>query len=302
MKWKRGPGRGQIEDRRGQSGFGGFGTGGGGFPLPIPRGGAGLGLGGVVLVGVILLVLFLTGAFSGGGFDIPGQNLPAMPEGQGLTGAGQDAELADFVAFVVDDVQRAWQQDFSSAGRTYQVTKLVLFDGRTQSGCGPASSETGPFYCPVDRKVYVDLSFYDELKRRFRAPGDFAQAYVIAHEVGHHVQTLLGIADKVQELKQSYPRDANAIQVRMELQADCFAGVWANLNNQLHNRLEQGDIEEALNAASRIGDDMIQRQTQGHVVPESFTHGSSEQRVRWFKTGYQSGNMQACDTFRARDL
>jgi predicted metalloprotease len=150
--------------------------------------------------------------------------------------------------------------------------------------------------------VYVDLAFYEELKRRFRAPGDFAQAYVIAHEVGHHVQTILGIADKVQEMKQAYPQNANQIQVRMELQADCLAGVWANLNHQLHNRLEQGDIEEGLNAASRIGDDMIQRQAQGYVVPESFTHGSSEQRVRWFKTGYQSGNMQSCDTFRSRDL
>ena len=160
-----------------------------------------------------------------------------------------------------------------------------------------------PFYCPLDQKIYIDLAFYEELKRRFNAPGDFAQAYVIAHEVGHHVQKLLGIADKVQELKErSDQRRANAIQVRMELQADCFAGVWANLNNQLKNRLEQGDIESGLNAASQIGDDMIQRKTTGRVVPDAFTHGSSAQRVKWFKQGLASGQIQQCDTFNASDL
>src|SRR5439155_21877367 len=171
----------------------------------------------LLIVGVIFLVLFLTGTFSGGGFDIPGQNLPAMPEGQGLSGTGPDAELADFVAFVVDDVQNAWAADFRSAGRTYQRTKLVLFDGQTQSGCGLASSETGPFYCPVDRKVYLDLGFFQELRSRFGAPGDFAQAYVIAHEFGHHVQTLLGIEERVQEEMQSHPSEANDLSVRLEL-------------------------------------------------------------------------------------
>jgi uncharacterized protein len=161
----------------------------------------------------------------------------------------------------------------------------------------------GPFYCPLDRKIYIDLSFYDMMKRKFEAPGDFAQAYVIAHEVGHHVQKLLGIADKVQELKeQSDESDANALQVRMELQADCLAGVWANLNDQVKNRLQPGDVEEGLNAASQIGDDMIQRRTQGQVVPDAFTHGTSEQRVRWFKTGLQSGEIAQCDTFNASHL
>ena len=161
----------------------------------------------------------------------------------------------------------------------------------------------GPFYCPIDQKIYVDLSFYEQLKRRFKAPGDFAQAYVIAHEVGHHVQTLLGIAEKVQQMKSRMSeRESNQLQVRMELQADCLSGVWANLNHQLNNRLEQGDIEEGLNAASAIGDDMIQRRSQGYVVPDAFTHGSSEQRVRWFRRGFEAGKMQVCDTFSAPDL
>jgi len=177
-----------------------------------------------------------------------------------------------------------------------------MFSGATRTACGRGLAQMGPFYCPLDRKIYIDLSFYEELKRKFRAPGDFAQAYVVAHEVGHHVQTILGVADKVQQMKEQYPREANRIQVRMELQADCLAGVWANLNHQLTNRLQPGDIEEGLNAAAMIGDDMIQRQTQGHVVPESFTHGSSQQRVRWFKVGFESGNMQTCDTFRTNQL
>jgi predicted metalloprotease len=299
VKWRRGPGRGQIEDRRGQSGLGGFGTGGGGFPLPIPRGGAGLGLGGIVVIGVILLVLFLTGAFSGGGgFDIPGQNLPAMPEGQGLTGTGPDAELADFVAFVVDDVQRAWQADFESAGRTYQVTTLVLFDGQTQSGCGPASSETGPFYCPVDRKVYLDLGFFRELRQRFGAPGDFAQAYVIAHEFGHHVQNQLGTMDRVGQEQDRHPDEANELSVRLELQADCYAGVWAHSAFE-QGQLEPGDIDEGLAAAAAVGDDRIQRSAGQRVNPETWTHGSSEQRTQWFTTGFQDGDPAACDTFGA---
>ena len=179
----------------------------------------------------------------------------------------------------------------------------MLFSGAVGTACGTGMSAMGPFYCPIDQKIYVDLSFYEQLKRRFQAPGDFAQAYVIAHEVGHHVQKLLGIADKVQSLKSRMSeRDSNALQVRMELQADCLAGVWANLNHQLNNRLEQGDIEEGLNAASAIGDDMIQRKTQGHVVPDAFTHGSSAQRVRWFRKGFESGRMQTCDTFSSDSL
>jgi predicted metalloprotease len=173
----------------------------------------------------------------------------------------------------------------------------------TRTACGTGVAQMGPFYCPIDRKVYIDLSFYDLLKQRFDAPGDFAQAYVIAHEVGHHVQKLLGIADKVQEVKETLDEsEANALQVRMELQADCLAGVWANLNDQVKNRLQPGDVEEGLNAASQIGDDMIQRRTQGHIVPDAFTHGSAAQRVRWFKAGLESGDIGQCDTFNASGL
>jgi predicted metalloprotease len=180
---------------------------------------------------------------------------------------------------------------------------MVLFSQATRTACGTGVAAMGPFYCPLDRKIYIDLSFYDQLKRRFDAPGDFAQAYVIAHEVGHHVQKLLGIADKVQDLKGGLDEsEANALQVRMELQADCLAGVWANRNDQLNKRLEPGDVEEGLNAASQIGDDMMQRRTQGYVVPDAFTHGSSGQRVRWFRTGLESGDIASCDTFNARSL
>jgi predicted metalloprotease len=179
----------------------------------------------------------------------------------------------------------------------------VLFERGVRTACGVGMSQMGPFYCPLDEKIYIDLAFYEELKRRFNAPGDFAQAYVVAHEVGHHVQALLGIAEKVQAMKQRMDeRSANRLQVRMELQADCLAGVWANLNHQLNNRLEPGDIEEGLRAANAIGDDMIQKKMQGYVVPDSFTHGTAEQRMRWFTIGYKSGQMQTCDTFNAEDL
>jgi predicted metalloprotease len=208
-----------------------------------------------------------------------------------------------FISKVLADTEDVWHRVFDSAGRRYRDPQLVLFTGGTRTACGIGQSAMGPFYCPIDEKVYVDLSFYDELKRRFNAPGDFAQAYVIAHEVGHHVQKQLGIAEKVEELKQRMDeRDANALQVRMELQADCLAGVWANLNDQVKNRLEAGDIEEALNAASQIGDDMVQKRMQGYVVPDAFTHGSAAQRARWFKRGFQAGDMQSCDTFNAESL
>jgi hypothetical protein len=180
---------------------------------------------------------------------------------------------------------------------------MVLFSDATRTACGTGVAAMGPFYCPLDRKIYIDLAFYDQLKRRFDAPGDFAQAYVIAHEVGHHVQKLLGIADKVQELKSTLgDSDSNALQVRMELQADCLAGVWANLNDQVRSRLEPGDVEEGLNAASQIGDDIMQRRIQGRIVPDAFTHGSSAQRVRWFRAGLESGDITVCDTFNASSL
>ncbi|MGE3708118.1 MAG: neutral zinc metallopeptidase, partial [Hyphomicrobiaceae bacterium] len=313
-----------VEDRRSQRGGGGmFPGGGGGFRIPV-GGRGGFSITTLIIIGVIMLMFGINplDMLGGGGVDMSRvPQLPQMDQGQprgtqqspfdipGLPGGqtqnqasnGQD-ELGRFTRRVLADTEDVWKQVFEAAGRRYKEPTLVMFRGATRTACGQGISQMGPFYCPLDQKIYVDLAFYEELKRRFHAPGDFAQAYVIAHEVGHHVQTLLGIADKVNELKQAYPREANQIQVRMELQADCFAGVWANLNHQLKNRLESGDIEEGLNAASRIGDDMIQRQTQGYVVPESFTHGSSQQRVAWFKTGFQAGKLSACDTFRAKEL
>ena len=208
-----------------------------------------------------------------------------------------------FIGRVLADTEQVWNRVFKSFGEDYKEPQLVIFERGTRTACGVGMTQMGPFYCPLDQKIYIDLAFYDELKRRFNAPGDFAQAYVVAHEVGHHVQTLLGIAEKVQGMKQRMDeRSANQLQVRMELQADCLAGVWANLNHQLNDRLEPGDIEEGLRAASAIGDDMIQKKTQGHVVPDAFTHGSSEQRMRWFTAGYKSGKMQSCDTFNTDDL
>ncbi len=314
-----------VEDRRGQRS---------GFPFPggrgiqIPIGGkGGFSFTTLLILGAIMLFFginpldILTGG--GRGFDVPQMpqmedrprpaanrnpfDIPGLPgsggQAQPSQPGGQSDEMGTFVKRVLADTEDVWNRVFKSFGKDYKEPRLVLFSGATPTACGTGMSAMGPFYCPLDQKIYVDLSFYEQLKRRFQAPGDFAQAYVIAHEVGHHVQKLLGIADKVQSLKSRMSeRDSNALQVRMELQADCLAGVWANLNHQLNNRLEQGDIEEGLNAASAIGDDMIQRKTQGHVVPDAFTHGSSAQRVRWFRQGFESGRMQNCDTFSADRL
>ncbi len=212
----------------------------------------------------------------------------------------KEMELADFVSVVLADTEDVWQAVFREMGGRYEEPKLVLFSGIVESACGLAQAAMGPFYCPRDHKVYIDLSFYNDLKQRIGAPGDFAQAYVIAHEVGHHVQNLLGILPKVQELRQGASQvQANRMSVRLELQADCLAGVWANRANKLRNILEPGDIEEALNAASAIGDDRLQRQSRGYVTPDSFTHGTSAQRVRWFKRGYDAGTVEACNTFGA---
>jgi predicted metalloprotease len=209
-----------------------------------------------------------------------------------------------FVSRVLADTEDVWTAVFKSFGRTYTDPPLVLYSGMTYTACGAGQAAMGPVYCPLDQKVYVDLAFYNELKRKFNVSGDFAEAYVIAHEVGHHVQDQLGILKKVQELKSSAPDEAtaNEIQVRTELQADCLAGVWANLNDQMKHRLQPGDVEEALNAATQIGDDMIQRRTMGRVVPDAFTHGTAEQRVRWFKAGLESGRMDSCDTFNTSNL
>ncbi|MEO1695207.1 MAG: neutral zinc metallopeptidase, partial [Pseudomonadota bacterium] len=219
---------------------------------------------------------------------------------QGGTAGGSD-QRAVFVKQVLADTEDVWNRVFNSLGRSYREPRLVLFRGAVGTACGTGQSAMGPFYCPGDQKIYIDLSFFDELSAKFGAPGDFAQAYVIAHEVGHHIQMQIGIADQVQRMKRGRSRvDANRIQVRMELQADCLAGVWATLNDKMKNRLEPGDIEEGLQAASAIGDDMIQRRMTGRIVPDAFTHGTSEQRVRWFKQGFETGQIQNCDTFRSR--
>jgi hypothetical protein len=209
-------------------------------------------------------------------------------------------DLKRFVSVVLADTEDVWRGILSRYGQRYSDPKLVLFSGGVRSGCGMGVAQMGPFYCPSDEKVYIDLDFYEDLKNRFRAPGDMAQAYVIAHEIGHHVQKLLGIADQVEAARQRMGQsEANALQVRMELQADCFAGIWANHAEETKDIIQPGDIDEALNAASAIGDDRIQKQTQGYVVPDAFTHGSSAQRVRWFKRGYESGKLEVCDTFNA---
>ncbi|NMG74375.1 KPN_02809 family neutral zinc metallopeptidase [Aromatoleum diolicum] len=212
-------------------------------------------------------------------------------------------ELARFASLVLADTEDTWGPIFEAGGQKYQEPRMVLFTGATRSGCGVGEAAMGPFYCPADHKVYLDLSFFNELQQRFRAPGDFAQAYVIAHEVGHHVQNLLGISGKVQEARErASEREANQLSVRLELQADCFAGVWAHHADRTRQILEAGDVEEALGAATAIGDDQLQRRTQGRVMPDSFTHGSSAQRVRWFRAGLEKGSVRACDTFNATNL
>ena len=287
MRWKRGRGRNQIEDRRAED-VGPLGTGRSDIPISLPVGG---GIGGILVV--LLLVLLSTGILGrgSGGSDRSGSG-----SGQIAGAPDADADLVDFVGFVVDDVQGFWQQDFAGAGRTYQVTKLVLFTDQTVSGCGLASSDTGPFYCPIDRKVFLDLGFFRELSDRFQAPGDFAQAYVIAHEFGHHVQTLLGTRDRVEEERRAHPSETNELSVRTELQADCYAGVWAHSAYD-QQQLESGDMDEALAAAASVGDDRIQRSAGRSVDPETWTHGSSEQRSKWLTIGFRSGDPAACDTF-----
>ena len=214
-----------------------------------------------------------------------------------------DDEMARFVSKVLASTESTWDEVFREGGARYHEPKLVLFSGATPTACGTGQSAMGPFYCPSDQKVYIDLSFYRDLKQRFHAPGEFAQAYVIAHEVGHHVQNLLGISDKVHQAQQGASKTkANALSVRLELQADCFAGVWGHRADEAKNIIEPGEIKQALNAASAIGDDRLQQQTQGRIVPESFTHGSSEQRMRWFKRGIDSGDLRQCDTFKAASL
>ena len=226
-----------------------------------------------------------------------------MQQQQTSTQPPADDPQTRFVAKVLGETEDTWNTIFQeNLNRQYIAPKMVLFRGATPTACGTGQSAMGPFYCPGDSKVYIDLSFFDEMERQLNAPGDFAQAYVIAHEVGHHVQHLLGISDKVDQLRQSHPSQANALSVRMELQADCFAGLWARRADQARNILETGDIEEGLNAATAIGDDTLQKKSQGYVVPDAFTHGSSAQRVKWFKRGLDSGDIRQCDTFSTSSL
>jgi predicted metalloprotease len=255
--------------------------------------------GGLGLIVIVLLAMFF-GVDPRMLLDQVGSG-PAVSvdeRGGGEEGAQPTDELGQFVSVVLADTEETWHDLLQN----YEEPTLVLFSGAVRSACGFADAAVGPFYCPRDHRVYIDLSFYRDLKERFGAPGDFAQAYVIAHEVGHHVQNLLGISDRVTAAQSGNPRDANALSVRLELQADCLAGVWAHHAQRQRDLLEQGDIEEGLNAASAIGDDRLQAQAQGTVVPESFTHGSSEQRVRWFSRGIETGNVTACDTFKAAEL
>jgi predicted metalloprotease len=274
------------------------------LPFPTSTRGKIGGAGGILGIIVLVVALFLSRGGGGGISGVPG--LDGFESGE-ITGDAPPAsalptdEAGDFAAAVFSDVQDSWEQLFAEAGQQYIRSELILFEGSTQSGCGPASSATGPFYCPPDQKVYIDLGFYDQLTGQLGAQGgDFAQAYVTAHEVGHHVQNLLGINAEVQQLSADDPDQRNELSVRLELQADCFAGIWANgFTSRSGNVLEPGDIAEAMDAASAVGDDRIQQQTQGRINPESWTHGSSAQREEWFDRGYRSGAPEDCDTFSA---
>jgi uncharacterized protein len=280
MRWEFGRRSTNVEDRRGSR-----------VSAPVVGGGIG-----AIVLSVIVALL--------GGDPSAIWEQGQAPSDRPYSGAPQTQpsatgdRTADFISVVLADTEDTWQSLFQQMGKTYVEPKLVLFSGAVESACGYARSAVGPFYCPVDQKLYIDLSFYNDLKNRYQAPGDFAQAYVIAHEVGHHVQNLMGISEQVHRLqRQASQVEANQLSVRQELQADCFAGIWAHHANRSRQILEEGDIEEALNAASSIGDDRLQRQARGHVTPDSFTHGSSAQRVRWFNRGIQTGEPAQCNTF-----
>ncbi len=286
MRWTPGGTSDDIEDRRDSSGGGGFGFGGGGF------GGVHLGIGGMLLL-LVLSFVFRTNLFSVFSGAPPAASVGTADRARD---AGERTAV-QFVSFVLDDVQHTWEQLLpQQTGRQYRHAKLVLFRDSIDSACGMAQSATGPFYCPPDEKVYLDLSFFEELKDRFGAPGEFAQAYVVAHEIGHHVQKILGIEQRVTNLRQSDPRMANPLSVKLELQADCLAGVWGHSTEQ-RNIIDQSDVAAGLHAAASIGDDRLQRMSTGHVNPDSFTHGTSAQRVEWFKRGLDQGQVSACNTF-----
>ena len=305
MKWEGNRESDNVEDRRGD----GDGGGGGGFG-GLPIGGRSVGLGTIVVALVAGWIfginpLTLIGALSGSG-DVPIVQQQQQQQQQQQSAARSppaDDQAAKFVSTVLADTEDVWTDIFKQSGGAYQKPTLVLFRGATRTACGTGQSAMGPFYCPGDRKVYIDLGFFDTLKRQLGAPGEFAQAYVVAHEVGHHVQDLLGISGKVDAMRSRLSEtDSNALSVRVELQADCFAGVWAYHAQASRQILENGDIESAMNAAKKIGDDALQRAAGRAVVPDSFTHGTSAQRQRWFMNGIQSGSIKSCDTFKTRNL
>jgi len=300
MRWRGNRQSDNIEDRRGMRGPTMGGLGGGGLlnllPMVLkllgPKGGI------IALLGIGAFVLF------SGDLDHLSDSGDALPQTtQQIEQSGDERELVQFVSVVLADTEDTWHELFRRQGKRYQEPRLVLFRGATRSACGLGQAAMGPFYCPADRKVYIDLGFYDELRDRFQAPGDFAQAYVIAHEVGHHVQTLLGISEQVRQAQQKLDQvQANRLSVRQELQADCLAGIWAYHTDRSRQLLETGDVEEGLTAASAIGDERLQQQTSGYVSPDTFTHGSSAQRVEWFKRGLQSGRLEGCDTFADQSI
>jgi predicted metalloprotease len=280
MRWIPGRRSQDLEDRRGE-------TGAGGGP---PFGGMRLGVGGIL----VLLVLSLIFKRDFLGLLTGGSGTPSGEPSAAVSSSPDEEQLADFVSFVLDDAQNVWEHTLPRQGVEYRRAKLVLFRDAIQSACGFAQAASGPFYCPGDEKVYIDLGFYDELRRRFGAPGDFAQAYVLAHEIGHHVQKLLGTEQRMRDAQRRRPELANQLSVRLELQADCYAGIWAN-STARRDILEKGDVEEGLTAAASVGDDRIQRMGGEAVQPEAFTHGSAEERSRWFKTGFTSGRIESCD-------
>jgi predicted metalloprotease len=297
MKWSRGHTSG-IEDRRAEGGLGGLGGfgmgGGGGIPIPVGIGGTG----GLIVVVIIVVLNLLASSGSSGGLGgalqpVGGQ---AAVDPSSSVDLSNNGDLVQFAGYVLDDTNQLWADTFQRAGKAYTPTRMVLFTNASRSGCGPADSQTGPFYCPLDQKVYLDLGFFQELSDRFGAPGDFAQAYVIAHEVGHHVQQQTGIEQQVQDLEQQDPTQRNALSVKVELQADCLAGVWA-YSVYKRGDLDPGDVDEALTAASAVGDDRIQKAAGQRVNPETWTHGSAAERSSWFKKGMAAGDPGACDTF-----
>ena len=286
MKWIPGSTSSDVEDRRAEGGRG-IGMGGMGIRIGIP---------GFLLL-VVLSLVFRKNFFALLSGDAAGPTASTSERGAPVQSSSPEEEReVKLVSFVLDDVQATWTKQFQAMGRDYPRAKLVLFRDVVESGCGYAQGASGPFYCPADHKAYIDLSFFDELRSRFQAPGEFAQAYVLAHEIGHHVQNLLGLTERVERAQTERPEYKNALSVRLELQADCFAGVWAR-STQERQILERGDVESALGAAAAVGDDRLQRQTRGRVQPETFTHGSSAERMEWFKRGMDSGRLEGCDTF-----